>query len=172
MHDGTIIGGGTSSRNMVFSVETSIDPNDGGNFAISYVANLRRLVLSLDSFTITDLAGNAPTRNMDIRPIIQNNRTMVPLRFIAEALEATVDWTNATAGRPLTVHLTLGSQTLNIPIGEITSQLAALGMDIPALLIDGRTMVPLRFVAEFFGAVVTWDGDAGGIEVIWMASEE
>jgi len=160
--DGAIIGGGMSGRDMIFSVNA----NRTGSFEFSYVANLRRLVLSLDSFTITDLAGNTPTRTMDIRPVVRNNRTLVPLRFIAEALMATVDWTDATAGRPLTVHLSLGGQNLDIPIGEITPVLEAMGMDVPARLIDGRTMVPLRFIAEFFGAVVTWDGDAGGVEII------
>ncbi|MCL2572205.1 MAG: stalk domain-containing protein [Defluviitaleaceae bacterium] len=161
-HDDTIIGGGISSRNMVFSVNT----RNLGEFTVSYVANLRRLVLSLDSFTITDLAGNVPDHTMDIRPIILNNRALVPLRFIAEVLGAEVDWTNATSGRPLTVHLNLNGQTLNIPIGEITPQLSSLGMDVPAQIIDGRTMVPLRFISEFFGAVVTWDGDTRGIEII------
>jgi len=163
LHDGGIIGGSISGRGMIFSVNTTAT----GEFAINYVASLRRLVLSLDSFTITDLAGNAPTTTMDIRPVVQGNRTLVPIRFIAETLGATVDWTSATAIRPLIAHITLDGQTLNIPIGEITPELAALGMDVPAQIMNNRTMVPLRFVAEFFGAVVTWDGDTGGIEVIW-----
>jgi len=33
-------------------------------------------------------------------------------------------------------------------------------------------MVPLRFVTEFFGAVVNWDGDTRGIEVIWSPNME
>jgi len=182
LYDGAIIGGGISNqdawasssrserpaRDMIFSVNTS----NMGEFTISYVANLRRLVLSLDSFTIRDLAGNAPTQTMDIRPVIQNNRVLIPLRFIAEALGAEVDWTSATADRPLTVHITLNGQTLSFGIGELTPQLAALGLDVPAQLMDNRTMVPLRFVAEFFGAVVSWDGDTSGIEIIWSSDME
>ena len=177
LHNDAIIGGGMSNpatwassspqgerpaRGMVFSVNVSTT----GRFAISYVENLRRLTLSLSSFTITDLAGNTPTQTMDVLPIIQDGRTLVPLRFIAETLGAEVDWTQATAGRPITIHITRDGQTLSFGIGEVTPQLAALGMDVPAQLMNDRTMVPLRFVAEFFGAVVDWDGDTGGIEII------
>jgi len=179
LHEGAIIGGGIGNQglrasnarrnrpasDMVFSVATS----DTGSFTIAYVQNLRRLVLSLDSFTITDLAGNAPTQTMDIRPVMQNNRTLIPLRFIAEALGAEVDWTpGPAAASPITVHIAINGQALSFAIGELTPQLTALGMDVPAQLIDDRTMVPLRFVAEFFGAVVSWDGDTSGIEIIWM----
>ena len=192
LQDGAIIGGGISSQgasasssrrgqpaqDMIFSV----DVVSTGSFEIAYVQNLRRLVLSLDSFSITDLAGNAPTQAMDIRPVIQNNRILIPLRFIAEALGAEVDWTPgmhgraapegsdqpATADTPLTIHIVVNGQTLSFGIGELTPQLAALGMDVPAQLIDDRTMVPLRFVVEFFGAVVGWDGDTSGIKVIWI----
>jgi len=186
MHGGDIMGGGVHNRgirtrslrsgqpaqSMVFMVETSLNPNTAGSFEINYVVNLRRLVLSLSSFTITDLAGNVPDRVMDIRPVIQNNRTLVPLRFIAEALNASVTWTDETAYAPLTVYLTLDGQTLVIPIGMVTAELAALGMDVPAQIMDSRTLVPLRFIAEFFGAVVAWEGDIGGIEIIWAPKEE
>ncbi|MCL2378561.1 MAG: stalk domain-containing protein, partial [Defluviitaleaceae bacterium] len=168
LHDGAVIGGGISSQDMIFSV----DVRNMGEFSISYVANLRRLVLSLDSFTITDIAGNAPTQTMDIRPVMQNNRTLIPLRFIAEAFGAEVDWTPATGDRPLTVYIHLNGQTLSFGIGELTPQLAALGMDVPPQLMDNRTMVPLRFVVEFFGAVVSWDGDTRGIEIIWSSDME
>jgi len=168
LYEDAIIGGGISGRDMIFSVDAS----NMGEFSISYVVNLRRLVLSLDSFTIIDLAGNAPIQTMDIRPVIQSNRVLIPLRFIAEALGAEVDWTPATGGRPLTVYITMDGQTLSFGIGEITPQLAALGMDVPAQLMGNRTMVPLRFVAEFFGAVVSWDSETRGIEIIWSSDME
>ena len=82
------------------------------------------------------------------------------------ALGAEVDWTNATADRPLTVHLTANGRTLDFAIGEITPELAVLGMDVPAQLMNDRTMVPLRFISEFFGAVVTWDDATRIVEII------
>jgi len=162
LQNGVIIGGGISSQGMIFSVNT----NTTGRFTIAYVETLKRLTLSLNSFTITDLAGNTPTQTMDVLPIIQDGRTLLPIRFIAEALGADVDWIPATANTPMTIHITRDGQTLSFAIGEITPQLAALGMDVPAQLINDRTMVPLRFIAEFFGAVVDWDGDDRSIEIV------
>jgi len=40
------------------------------------------------------------------------------------------------------------------------------GMDVPAQIMNNRTMVPLRFVAEFFNATVTWDADGQVIVII------
>lgn len=95
-----------------------------------------------------------------------NNRTLVPLRFVSYALGAEEDWTPATSGRPLTIYLAMGGSTLSFSIGEITSELAALGMDVPAIIRDNRTMVPLRFISEFFGAIVSWDNSTRTVEII------
>ncbi|MCL2855365.1 MAG: copper amine oxidase N-terminal domain-containing protein [Defluviitaleaceae bacterium] len=137
-----------------------------GIFTIAHVDNLTRLNIQLESHQITDLAGNAPTQNMDVLPQIIGGRTMVPVRFIAYALGAGIDFTDATATTPLTVHLSLGGQTLNIPVGETSHHLQNLGMDVPAQIINGRTMVPLRFISEFFGAHVDWDNATRSIEVV------
>jgi len=155
-----------SSEDMIFSVR-AYSP---GTFTIAYVENLRRLVMPLDSYVIIDLAQNAPNKTMDVLPMIQNDQTLVPIRFIAEALGAEVDWTSATATGPMNVHITVDGQTLSFGIGETSPQLAALGMDVPAQLIGDRTMVPLRFVSEFFGAIVEWDGDTRVIEIINIGS--
>jgi len=172
LHDGTIIGGGISGQDMVFSAAVTISPNTAGSFEISYVENLRRLALSQDSFMVVDLAGNTPSISMDTRPFIRHNRALVPLRFVAESLGATVGWTGATAASSPTVHLTLDGQTLDIPIGGTTPELTALGMDIPAYIVNNRTMVPLRFIAEFFGAAVNWDEGTRGIDIIaWLTTE-
>jgi len=156
----------TETQTAIFTLQT----NQTGEFMIAYARNLIRLDMNLYSPTITDLAGNAPTQTMDVLPFIQDGRTLIPIRFIGDALGANIDWTNATDDRPLTVYLTLNGQTLSFGIGEITPQLAALGMDVPAQLMGNRTMVPLRFISEFFGAVVNWDSEIRSIEIISMGT--
>jgi len=160
--NGNIIGGTFDPETGLFTFDTDV----AGDFQIVYIPTLRRLTLGLDSFTIIDLAGNVSPITMDVLPVFQGERTLLPLRFVAYALGATIDYTPATVTSPLTVSLTLGNHTLIIPIDTLTPELTELGMDIPAQIIDGRTMVPLRFVAEFFGAVVTWDEDARTIEIL------
>jgi len=160
--DGTILGGRFDRATGLFIFESQIC----GDFTITYVQTLRRLSLGLDSFNITDLADNTPVQVMDVMPVIQDGRTLVPVRFVAYALGAEVDWTSQTEDRPLTVYITMNGETLSFGIGEMTPELAALGMDVPAQLMNGRTMVPLRFVSEFFGAIVTWDAETRTVEII------
>gem|GEM_PF-3122507 len=163
-HEGNIIIG-------VYDIETGVftfEALSTGEFNIVYVATLKRLALGLDSPIIFDRAENAQTQVMDVLPVIQNDRTLIPIRFIAEALGAEVDWIRSTEYSPSFAQIIIHGQELLIPLdGTITPELATLGMDVPAQIIDNRTMVPLRFVSEFFGALVKWDSETRGIEIIW-----
>ena len=157
----TIVGGLYNEATGLFTFETQ----STGVFTIRYFEMLTRLSMQIGSPTITDLAGTAPAQQMDVVPVLMDGRTLIPVRFVAEALNAEVDWTQETDQGPL-VHVTLGGRTLTFGIGELTPELLALGMDVPARIIDGRTMVPLRFVSEFFGARVEWDEETRSIVII------
>lgn len=91
-------------------------------------------------------------------PLIQSGRTLVPLRSIFEAMGATVDWDNATQ----TVTSSRGGTTVKLTIGQNTMYKngTAVTLDVPATLISGRTMVPVRAVAEAFNAKVGWVASA------------
>lgn len=93
---------------------------------------------------------------MDVPPVIQQGRTLVPLRAIFEALGATVEW-NAEDKSILAVK---GDLTLKLTIGSTTSikNGAQVTLDVPPTVIGGRTLVPARFVSESLGATVEWDG--------------
>jgi hypothetical protein len=151
--DGTLVGGSYDTATGEFTFETTV----AGDFTIVYAEDMNRLVVNLGSTIITDLAGNAETVTMDVPPVIVEGRTLIPVRFIAEMLGGEVGWNDATRE----VTLTIDGRTLTFAIGE-----AAPGMDVPAQIIDGRTMVPLRFISEFFDAVVNWDDAARSIEII------
>lgn len=91
----------------------------------------------------------------DVAPQIINNRTMVPLRAIFEALGATVEWDNDTQTvtakkSEITIKL-----TINDPKMYVNNNVIAL--DSPACLVNGRTLVPVRAVSEAFGVSVKWD---------------
>lgn len=94
---------------------------------------------------------------MDVPPDVRDGRTMVPIRAVAEALGADVEWVQDTqqivmtrAG--VTVTMTLNSTTATID-GE------AVEMDVAPYATEGRTLIPARYVAEFFGQKVDWDGN-------------
>ena len=90
----------------------------------------------------------------DVPPTVIDGRTLVPVRGIFEALGASVEWDQATktASSKLgkdSVSLTLGSNVMKKNNEEIT-------LDVPATIIDGRTLVPARAIAEAYGCTVNW----------------
>ena len=100
----------------------------------------------------------------DQKPVIQDGRTLVPLRSVFEAIGATVDWNAETRcvtakKRFDVVSLTIEDKDLYKNGSKITE------MDVPAQIINGRTMVPARYVAEAFDGEVKWDGTLGLVSV-------
>lgn len=91
----------------------------------------------------------------DTPPVIENDRTLVPLRLIFETLGAKVDWDGETQSA-----LVEGSNksimfSINDTNARVNDQIKQ--MDVPARLIDSKTMVPLRFLSEELGFTVSWD---------------
>ncbi|MBQ2926688.1 MAG: copper amine oxidase N-terminal domain-containing protein [Ruminiclostridium sp.] len=88
-------------------------------------------------------------------PTIINSRTMVPLRSIFEAMGADVNWDNDTR----TARGERNGTTVSIAIGSNVLYVngRAVGLDSPACIINNRTMVPVRAIAEAFQATVDWD---------------
>ncbi len=99
----------------------------------------------------------------DQAPIIQNGRTLVPLRAIFEALGATVDWDNSTR----TVTSTKNGTTITMKIGnnQMTKNGKSIVLDVAPQIIGGRTLVPVRAVAESFGVTVDWNNNTRTVQL-------
>lgn len=99
---------------------------------------------------------NGETINFDGQPpILRDGRTLVPVRGVFEKLGYSVEWDGATS----TATLTNGADTITVTVGgAILHNGAPKETDVPAQLIEGRTMVPLRVLSELMGAEVSWDG--------------
>lgn len=91
----------------------------------------------------------------DAQPGIINGRTLVPVRFVSQALGAKVDWDDATR----TVTITGNGRTIVLPVGQAAATVNGqpVTFDVPANIYLDRTYVPLRFVSEALGAKVDWD---------------
>lgn len=99
---------------------------------------------------------NGQRLNLDVAPVIVEGRTLVPLRAIFEALGAVVSYDPDTR----TITATRAGVTVVITVGEGRALVGGreVALDVPARIVSGRTLVPVRFVAESFGARVLWDG--------------
>jgi hypothetical protein len=112
--------------------------------------------------------------NFDVEPAIVDGRTMVPMRAIFEALGATVEWDAAEQkiiakstddfGFEDTMEMWINNPAVTVygyrGVG------AEIILDVPPMLIGGRTMVPTRFVAESLGATVNWIGETDTVEIL------
>ena len=100
----------------------------------------------------------------DVPPTIVNGRTLVPLRAIFEALGATVEWDDATQTVTSEKEGTKISLTINSNIMTVNGEEKTL--DVPATLIDSRTLVPVRAISESFGLAVGWDGENNIVSIL------
>ena len=100
----------------------------------------------------------------DVAPIISGDRTFLPIRLVAEALGATVTWNEAAQS----VTIADGDTTIVIYIGQpfATVNGEPVQLDAPAFIANGRTYLPVRFVAETLGAAVTWDAAAKTVTIV------
>lgn len=109
---------------------------------------------------------NQEVLEFDVTPYIKNGRTMVPFRVIFEAMELEVSWNAATK----TVYAKNDTTEIIIGIGQDYSYVNGFkrNLDVPAEIINGRTFVPLRFVAENSGAEVKWDGETRTVHITYV----
>lgn len=108
---------------------------------------------------------NEATVELDAAPFVHKGRTMVPLRFIGEKLFAKVsydaDTKTATFARGNTVVVVkIGSANATVDGKEVK-------LEPPAMIKDGRTFVPVRFIADAFGARTTWEPQTKQIGIIF-----
>ena len=92
--------------------------------------------------------------------VIEEGRTLLPLRAIFEAMGQEVAWNaedqSITSGG---IWLQIDNSTANVDGVEVT-------LEVPAKIIGDSTYVPLRFIAESLGKDVNWDGDQNRIDII------
>jgi tetratricopeptide (TPR) repeat protein len=104
---------------------------------------------------------NGEKPNSDIAPIVRDGRTLIPFRAIAQSLKAEVIWNaeeqSVTVIKDgVEVKLIIGSTTAYVNGNEVT-------LDAAPDIISGRTVVPARFIAEAFGAIVKWESESQSV---------
>ncbi|MBQ7097300.1 MAG: copper amine oxidase N-terminal domain-containing protein [Clostridia bacterium] len=99
----------------------------------------------------------------DVQPQLINDRTMVPMRKIFESMGAEVYWDGATS----TVSASDGNTSVVMQINNNVIKVndSNYTLDVPPVIVDGRTLVPVRAVAESFDADVQWIGETKTVEI-------
>ena len=98
------------------------------------------------------------------KPIVTNGRTLVPIRAIIEAFDGVVGWEESTQS----VLLTMEDDTIKLVINSNVAYLnnKSETLDVAPTVINGRTMLPIRFVAEGFNLGVAWDSSTQTVSII------
>lgn len=93
--------------------------------------------------------------DFDVLPQIIDGRTMVPFRKVGEVLGAKIDWREETR----TVLAERNGIKVELPIGSLTIYINGKPqtIDVPAQIVNGRTLVPVRFLSQALGATVDWN---------------
>lgn len=101
--------------------------------------------------------------NKNVVPYIENDRTMVPLRFISESFGADVQWMPETR----TIGIALGDTTITMQLDNMEYQLNGenKSMDTAPVIREDRTFVPIRFVSEALNKSVYWN-ESNGVVIV------
>ena len=119
----------------------------------------------------------------DQQPVIVDGRTLVPFRAIAEALGCLVEWDDTEKSVYIAFARNLRVQIIQLPVGSNSIKVVeyknsdsgtvmeemTVNTDVPATVINSRTMVPLRVIGDIFGGDVSWNGDAKTASVTIVA---
>lgn len=99
----------------------------------------------------------------DTPPVISSGRTLIPVRAIASSLGATVLWNE----QEQKITIQKGSTVLEFEIGDDSMKLNgnSVKLEVPAQIINGRTVIPLRAMVEGLGLSIDWDGELQLLEI-------
>jgi len=142
-----------AAKVVVAKVVTPADQNVG----------VKEVVFTIGEATFTV---DGVEQTMDTAPYIKDGRTMLPVRYVAQALgvpEDNVVWNPVTR----TVTIFKGDRVVLITIGsaELKVNGTPIYMDTVAEIKDGRTMLPISFIGKALGAEVTWDAEARTVTI-------
>ncbi|MEC1697768.1 copper amine oxidase N-terminal domain-containing protein [Schinkia azotoformans] len=135
-------------------------------FIFSLILAATVLFLSNNAFALENnvkIEVNGNVLQMDQPPIVENDVTLVPLRGIFETLGAKVEWDAQTQSikankNDVQMELKVDSKVAKINNNNIS-------LLVPAKVINGRTLVPLRFVSESLGADIKWNAEDRSISI-------
>ncbi len=158
-----------SARLMIGAIEDS-NISEFLNIYV-YPALKRTLILWISK---NEALLNDKKLTLDSPPIIKNSRTLVPFRFIGESFGADIRWDN----KERRVDYKLGSESLSLWIGskkvevKTGKEVRTFEIDTEPIIINGRTLVPVRFISEELGANVLWSESERKVSIVFPREDK
>ena len=128
------------------------------------------ITLQINNPDITVNGESKPIDPQGSKPIIKNNRTLLPIRVIIESLGGSIWWN----GKTREVTIELNGHRIILKVGSnialvdgIKTQIDPNNSKVVPIIINGRTYLPLRFVIEHLGATVDWNGNTQTITIYY-----
>ncbi len=121
------------------------------------------LTISLETESNIAVILDGKQIEFDVPPQLINDRTMVPMRAIFEALGATVEWNGDTS----TVTAHKDDKTIILTIGEAKMYVndTVVELDSPACIVEDRALVPVRAISESLELTVNWNGETNTVDI-------
>lgn len=129
----------------------------GLSFAMAESTAQTTIVMTIDSPTMQVNGEDVSIDENGTAPVIVDDRTMVPIRAVAEELGGEVSWDAAARTVTVTKDSDVISLTIDSNLAEVNSQ--SVELDTPPIIVNKRTLLPLRFVSENLGAEVVWNAE-------------
>lgn len=135
---------------------------------VSAANRIENIVGSITDEQINILYNDSVIQYSDVKPINTEGRVMIPFRVVLESMGATVEYDDAqrlvTAVKDDTeIKFTLMDDTIYI---NKNGENSTITMDTPMIIVEDRTLVPIRFMSEALGMQVGWDGDTETVLVM------
>lgn len=141
-----------------------IDPYSPENIAETIITS----TFTINSTEYSVASGDkTEIKTMDVAPEIKEDRTFVPVRFLAYALgvpEEGITWNGETQEVTITKEDTIIGLTIGSNIERVNKE--TVEMDVAPYIKQGRTMLPAKWIAEPLGATVEWSGETKQVKII------
>jgi len=178
-----------SSIYLVFEPDDGNDTPDSGTMYVDHVEMIKGLAAEDDASLIADMkmwVGSSEyvlhgeSGVMDATPFIDGGRTFIPVRYLGKAFDAEAEWTAhpdtgltdevILESAEIRIEMIIGERVLSV-VNRDTGEMRTVELDVAPLVLDGRTYLPFRAIAEDgFGARVDYSShpDTGGVGSVWV----
>ena len=135
----------------LFSMTSGAAENVTAEENISVVLQIGNSMMTVNGNTLEIDPGRGTV------PVVVNDRTLVPIRAIIEAMGGTVSWDEAAQTAVLGYNNNEIRLTMDQPVAYFNNE--AYTLDVAPATMNDRTMLPIRFIAERFSFHVDWNGE-------------